>query len=69
MRKAFQYAVDKAAYQVARAGSAQLAGDVATTLITPGLQGREDYDLYPTRPPVTRTRPSNCSPRRGTRTA
>ncbi|MGV9360167.1 ABC transporter substrate-binding protein [Amycolatopsis sp. NPDC003731] len=50
VRQAFQYAVDKAAYQVASAGSAQLAGDVATTLITPGLQGREQYDLYPAPP-------------------
>ncbi|WP_410665107.1 ABC transporter substrate-binding protein [Amycolatopsis sp. lyj-84] len=47
VRQAFQYAVDKAAYQVASAGNAQLAGDVATTLITPGLQGREQFDLYP----------------------
>ncbi len=50
VRQAFQYAVDKAAYQVASAGNAQLAGDVATTLITPGLQGREQYDLYPAPP-------------------
>lgn len=50
VRKAFQYAVDKAAYQVASAGSAQQAGDVATTLITPGLVGREQFDLYPTKP-------------------
>ncbi|WP_243726684.1 ABC transporter substrate-binding protein [Actinocrispum wychmicini] len=50
VRKAFQYAVNKAAYQVASAGSAQLAGDVATTLITPGIAGREQFDLYPTKP-------------------
>ena len=50
VRKAFQYAVDKAAYQVASAGNAQQAGDIATTLITPGLVGREEFDLYPTKP-------------------
>ncbi|RJQ80409.1 ABC transporter substrate-binding protein [Pseudonocardiaceae bacterium YIM PH 21723] len=46
VRKAFQYAVDKASYQVASAGGAELAGDVATTLITPGIQGRDQFDLY-----------------------
>ncbi|MET0136375.1 MAG: ABC transporter substrate-binding protein [Kibdelosporangium sp.] len=50
VRKAFQYAVDKSAFQVASAGSAQLAGEVATTLITPGLIGREQFDLYQTKP-------------------
>ncbi|HEX4222585.1 MAG TPA: ABC transporter substrate-binding protein [Pseudonocardiaceae bacterium] len=50
VRKAFQYAVDKSAFQVAWAGSAELAGPAATTLITPGIAGREVYDLYPTNP-------------------
>jgi peptide/nickel transport system substrate-binding protein len=50
VRKAFQYAVDKSAFQVAWAGSAALAGPLATTLITPGIAGREVYDLYPTAP-------------------
>ncbi|MEV4315960.1 ABC transporter substrate-binding protein [Actinocrispum sp. NPDC049592] len=50
VRKAFQYAVDKAAYQVASAGSPDLAGEVATTLITPGIKGREKFDLYPAPP-------------------
>ncbi|RSM75126.1 ABC transporter substrate-binding protein [Kibdelosporangium aridum] len=50
VRKAFQYAVNKSAFQVASAGNAQLAGDVATTLITPGLAGREQFDLYQTKP-------------------
>ncbi|MCP2163608.1 ABC transporter substrate-binding protein [Goodfellowiella coeruleoviolacea] len=50
VRQAFQYAVDKSAYQIASAGSAQLAGDIATTLITEGIPGREQYDLYPTQP-------------------
>jgi peptide/nickel transport system substrate-binding protein len=46
VRKAFQYAVDKRAFQFAVAGSAELAGDPATTLITPGIAGREAFDLY-----------------------
>jgi peptide/nickel transport system substrate-binding protein len=50
VRKAFQYAVDKAAFQVASAGSAQFAGDAATTLITPGIAGREQFDQYQTQP-------------------
>jgi peptide/nickel transport system substrate-binding protein len=50
VRKAFQYAVDKSAYQVASAGTAALAGDIATTLITPGIGGREQFDLYPAPP-------------------
>jgi peptide/nickel transport system substrate-binding protein len=50
VRQAFQYAVNKAAFQVASAGNAQLAGDIATTLITPGLVGREQFDLYQTKP-------------------
>jgi peptide/nickel transport system substrate-binding protein len=50
VRQAFQYAVNRASFQVATAGSAQLAGDTASTLITPGLLGREQYDLYPTKP-------------------
>jgi peptide/nickel transport system substrate-binding protein len=50
VRKAFQYAVDKSAFQVTWAGSAELAGPIATTLITPGIPGREVYDLYPTAP-------------------
>jgi peptide/nickel transport system substrate-binding protein len=50
VRQAFQYAVNKAAFQVASAGNPQLAGDIATTLITPGLVGREQFDLYPGKP-------------------
>lgn len=50
VRKAFQYAVDRSAFQVASAGSAALAGPFATTLITPGIAGRQVYDLYPTAP-------------------
>ncbi|WAL69244.1 ABC transporter substrate-binding protein [Amycolatopsis cynarae] len=50
VRQAFQYAVDKQAYQIATAGSADLAGPVATTLITEGIAGREVFDLYPAPP-------------------
>ncbi|HEY2057027.1 MAG TPA: ABC transporter substrate-binding protein [Amycolatopsis sp.] len=50
VRQAFQYAVDKTAYQIASAGSADLAGPIATTLITEGIAGREVFDLYPAPP-------------------
>lgn len=50
VRQAFQYAVDKTAYQIATAGSADLAGPIATTLITEGIAGREVFDLYPAPP-------------------
>ena len=50
VRQAFQYAVDKTAFQVAVAGSVDLAGPIATTLITEGIAGRETYDLYPAPP-------------------
>ncbi|HEX6443507.1 MAG TPA: ABC transporter substrate-binding protein [Streptosporangiales bacterium] len=48
VRKAFEYAVDKRAFQVASGGS--LGGSLASTLITPGIPGRQQYDLYPTAP-------------------
>ncbi|MFK4482872.1 ABC transporter substrate-binding protein [Curtobacterium sp. AB7] len=44
VRQALQYAVDKKSYRIAAGGA--LAGSYATTLITPGIAGREDYDLY-----------------------
>jgi peptide/nickel transport system substrate-binding protein len=50
VRQAFQYAVNKTAYQIASAGNADLAGGIATTLITEGIAGREVYDLYPAPP-------------------
>ncbi|QUF05951.1 ABC transporter substrate-binding protein [Actinosynnema pretiosum subsp. pretiosum] len=50
VRQAVQYAVDKTSYQIASAGNAELAGDVATTLITQGIAGREQFDLYQTKP-------------------
>ena len=44
VRQAIEYAVDKRAYLIASGGEA--AGEAATTLITPGIAGREDFDLY-----------------------
>ncbi|WP_261976494.1 ABC transporter substrate-binding protein [Curtobacterium sp. B8] len=46
VRQALQYAVDKKSYRIAAGGA--LAGTYASTLITPGIEGREDYDLYKT---------------------
>ncbi|SIR31125.1 ABC transporter substrate-binding protein [Micromonospora avicenniae] len=48
VRQAIQYAVDKRAYQVASGGA--IGGELATTLITPGIAGRADYNLYPAEP-------------------
>ncbi|WP_433168790.1 ABC transporter substrate-binding protein [Kribbella sp. CA-247076] len=45
VRKAIQYAVDKQAVQVAEGGP-EYGGEIATTLITPGIEGQEKYDLY-----------------------
>jgi peptide/nickel transport system substrate-binding protein len=45
VRQAIEYAVDKKSYLVASGGSS--AGSYASTLITPGIAGREDFDLYP----------------------
>ncbi|GAB3282551.1 ABC transporter substrate-binding protein [Kineosporia babensis] len=45
VRQAIQYAVDKKAVQIAVGGT--IGGEPATTLITPGIAGREEYDLYP----------------------
>lgn len=41
VRTAISLAVDKNAYRVASGG--EIAGDFATTLITPGIRGREEY--------------------------
>ncbi|RZT79715.1 peptide/nickel transport system substrate-binding protein [Micromonospora violae] len=48
VRQAIEYAVDKRAYQVASGGA--IGGDLASTLITPGIAGRVDYNLYPADP-------------------
>ncbi|MGC3994045.1 MAG: ABC transporter substrate-binding protein [Propionicimonas sp.] len=45
VRQALEYAIDRQAFIVAAGGS--LAAEPATTLITPGIPGREDFDLYP----------------------
>ena len=44
VRRAIQYAVDKQAYLTAKGG--EISGEYATTLITPGIAGREEYSLY-----------------------
>jgi peptide/nickel transport system substrate-binding protein len=44
VRKAIEYAVDKQAFLVASGGAT--GGQIATTLITPGIVGRKAFDLY-----------------------
>lgn len=44
VRQALEYAVDKKSYLVASGGAR--AGVLASTLITPGIAGRVDYNLY-----------------------
>ncbi|OKL46732.1 ABC transporter substrate-binding protein [Boudabousia marimammalium] len=48
VRRALNYAIDKSA--VNKAAGGRLAGTIATTLITPGIPGREEYQLYPAPP-------------------
>ena len=48
VRRAIQYAVDKQAYLTFKGG--EISGDYATTLITPGIAGREEYSLYSDEP-------------------
>jgi peptide/nickel transport system substrate-binding protein len=50
VRKAIEYAVDKTAFQIA-AGGSKVGGGIASTLITPGLNGYQNYNLYPTKSP------------------
>ncbi|MEV0790716.1 ABC transporter substrate-binding protein [Kribbella sp. NPDC050459] len=45
VRKAIEYAVDKQAVQVAEGGP-EYGGEIASTLITPGIDGYNKYDLY-----------------------
>jgi ABC-type dipeptide transport system, periplasmic component len=45
VRQAIEYAVDPKAFMIAQGGSQ--AAIRATTLITPGIPGRVQYDLYP----------------------
>ena len=49
VRQALEYAVNKKAVQVA-AGGAKIGGELATTLITPGIPGYQSYDKYPAGP-------------------
>ena len=49
VRKAIQYAVDKQSVQVAKGGP-EYGGEIATTLIPPGVDGYTKYDLYPAPP-------------------
>jgi peptide/nickel transport system substrate-binding protein len=49
VRQALQYAVNKKAVQVA-AGGAKIGGELASTLITPGIPGYQSYDKYPADP-------------------
>jgi peptide/nickel transport system substrate-binding protein len=44
VRQALQYAVDRKSFRIAAGGA--LAGTYASTLITPGIAGRQSYDLY-----------------------
>ncbi|MER7555300.1 ABC transporter substrate-binding protein [Nocardioides sp. NPDC126508] len=44
VRQALNYAIDRKAYIVAAGGP--VSADPASTLITPGIAGREDYELY-----------------------
>ncbi|TDW86203.1 MULTISPECIES: ABC transporter substrate-binding protein [Kribbella] len=45
VRKAIEYAVDKQAVQVAEGGP-EYGGEIASTLITPGIDGYTKYDSY-----------------------
>ncbi|HEU5270178.1 MAG TPA: ABC transporter substrate-binding protein [Jatrophihabitans sp.] len=49
VRQALEYAVNKKAVQVA-AGGAKIGGDLASTLITPGIPGYQSYNAYPADP-------------------
>jgi peptide/nickel transport system substrate-binding protein len=44
VRQAINYAVDKKSYLLASGG--EISGSYASTLITPGIPGRVEYDLY-----------------------
>ncbi|WP_279579392.1 ABC transporter substrate-binding protein [Fodinicola feengrottensis] len=46
VRRAIEYAVDKNAVQVA-AGGPVIGGELASTLIEPGIPGYQKFDLYP----------------------
>jgi len=48
VRQAINYAINKETYRTARGGPS--AGDYASTIIVPSLNGHKDFDLYKTSP-------------------
>jgi peptide/nickel transport system substrate-binding protein len=48
VRQAVNYAIDKVAYREAIAERSTATGELASTLLAPGLLGYHPYDLYPT---------------------
>jgi peptide/nickel transport system substrate-binding protein len=48
VRRAVNYAIDKAAYRDAVAGRWAATGELASTILAPGAPGYHHYDLYPT---------------------
>jgi peptide/nickel transport system substrate-binding protein len=48
VRRAVNYAIDKAAYRDALAGRYTATGELASTILAPGSLGYRPYDLYPT---------------------
>jgi peptide/nickel transport system substrate-binding protein len=48
VRQAVNYAIDKVAYRDAIAGRWAATGQLASTILAPGLLGYRPYDLYPT---------------------
>ena len=66
VRQAIEYAVDKRAFQLA-SGGAQ-GGELASTLITPGIPGRRTTTSTRRRRPVTSTKAKQLLARRGRRT-
>jgi peptide/nickel transport system substrate-binding protein len=48
VRRAVNYAIDKAAYRDAIAGRWAATGELASTILAPGSLGYHHYDLYPT---------------------
>ena len=48
VRQAVNYAIDKVAFRDALAGRYAATGQLASTILAPGLLGYQPYDLYPT---------------------
>lgn len=49
VRQALEWAINKTAQQTARGGK-NAAGDLATTILAPTVQGHEEFDAYPAGP-------------------